>query len=201
MARARAIGAPRLMVWGAALGLLLVVVLPFGWILAQAIFPDIGAGSLAGGFSRVADILAEGGLARATFNTILLGVGVSALSAIIAVPLAAARAFFRLPRAVLWDILFLLPFMIPPYIATLGWIMTLQPGGYLAQLTGLDLGGFLFSLPGMIFVMAMACFPVVYFALSRSFEAVGGRFADVSRVFGAAPARAFWRVSLPLALP
>ncbi len=136
-----------------------------------------------------------------TFNTVLLGVAVVATSALLAVPLGVFRALFRVPFAPLWDVLLLVPFMIPPYIATLGWIMTLQPRGYLHQLAGFHLAPFLFSLGGMTLIMALNTFPVVYFAVSRTVEAVGARYSDVARLFGATPARAFWRVTLPLAAP
>ncbi|SOC00343.1 ABC transporter permease [Rhodobacter maris] len=185
-----------------ALALLSVIVAaPFLFILAQAIFPKIGAGSFAGPFSAMADVLGSGQLPRATLNTLIMGVGTVAVSAALAVPLAAIRALYRLPGAALWDLVFLVPFMIPPYIATLGWVMTGQPRGYLEQLTGQNIAGLLFSVPGIVIILGLHCFPVVYFALSRSFATIGGRFADVSRVFGAGPLRAFWRVTLPLALP
>lgn len=187
---------------GLTVGALCVIVgLPFLFILLQAIFPEIGRGSLAAPFSQIAAGFGAGDLPRETANTLLLGAGSVLLSALIAVPLAAARALYRLPGAAAWDLAFLAPFMIPPYIATLGWVMALQPHGYLQQLTGVNLAGFLFSVPGVVFVLTMNTFPVVYFALSRTFEAIGSRYADVSRVFGASPARAFWRVTLPLAAP
>ncbi|MNF09675.1 hypothetical protein D3C80_2103980 [compost metagenome] len=69
--------------------------------------------------------------------------------------------------------------------------MTLQPRGYLQQLLGFNLSQFLFSLFGMTLVMTFNTFPVVYFAVSRTVEAVGARYADVGRVFRAPPARAF----------
>ncbi|MBI1218659.1 MAG: ABC transporter permease subunit [Rhodobacteraceae bacterium] len=175
--------------------------LPFLFIVLQAIFPEIGAGSLADPFSHFASVLGADDLPRETLNTLILGAGTVALSAVIAIPLAALRALTRLPGAAFWDIAFLVPFMIPPYIASLGWILTLQPAGYLQQLTGINLAGFLFSVPGMTFVLTMNTFPVVYFALSRSFAAIGSRYAEVSRVSGATPLRAFRRVTLPLALP
>ncbi|WP_256374659.1 ABC transporter permease [Bordetella holmesii] len=50
-------------------------------------------------------------------------------------------------------------------------------------------------------MMGLSIFPVVYFAVSRSMAASGGRLAQVARVCGAGPYRAFLRVSLPLALP
>lgn len=184
-----------------AAALAVVVALPFLFILLQAVFPGIGAGSLAAPLSHLARVLGAGGLPEQTLNTLVLGGGVVLVSAAVAVPLAALRALFRLPGAVFWDLAFLVPFMIPPYIATLGWIMTLQPHGYLQQLLGVNLAGFLFSVPGMVFVMSMNAFPVVYFALSRAFVQVGARYSDVARVLGARPSRAFWRVTLPLATP
>jgi iron(III) transport system permease protein len=113
----------------------------------------------------------------------------------------AIRGLCRVPGAREWDVLFLIPFMIPPYIAALAWIMTLQPRGYLHQLVGFDLGGFLFSFPGIVFVMVLNLYPLIYFTVSRTVEAAGGRLADAARVFGASPARVLWRITLPLATP
>ena len=185
----------------AAVGLGLVVAVPFLFIVLQAIFPELGRGSLAAPFSAFAGALGDAKLIGMTGNTLLLGVLVVVLSALIAIPLAVARALFRVPGAIVWDVLFLIPFMIPPYIAVLGWIMTLQPRGYLEQLAGFNLTGFLFSVPGIVFIMTLNSFPVVYFAVSRTLETVGSRYADVARVFGASPMRAFWRVTLPLSTP
>ncbi|MBL0930639.1 MAG: iron ABC transporter permease, partial [Alphaproteobacteria bacterium] len=187
--------------WSAAAGLGLVVALPVAFVVLQAIYPEIGAGSLAKPFAHLPKLLDDPKLIRLTFNTLALGVGVSALAAAIAMPLAILRALYRVPFAKFWDVAMLVPFMIPPYIATLGWVMTLQPRGYAQQIFGFHLGPFLFSVWGMALVMALHTFPLVYFAVSRIVEAIGARWADVARVFGATPGRAFWRVTLPLATP
>lgn len=185
----------------ATLGLALVVAVPFAFIILQAIFPELGRGSLAAPFSRLAGTLGDARLLAMTGNTLLLGLGVAALSALVAVPLAVLRALFRVPGAMVWDLLMLVPFMIPPYIATLGWIMALQPRGYVQQLFGFNLAPFLFSIWGIVFVMMLNTFPVIYFAVSRTVEAVGSRYADVARVFGASGWRAFFRITLPLSTP
>jgi len=185
----------------ATLGLALVVAVPFAFIILQAIFPELGRGSLATPFSRLAGTLGDARLLAMTGNTLLLGLGVAALSALVAVPLAVLRALFRVPGAIVWDLLMLVPFMIPPYIATLGWIMALQPRGYVQQLFGFNLAPFLFSIWGIVFVMMLNTFPVIYFAVSRTVEAVGSRYADVARVFGASGWRAFFRITLPLSTP
>ncbi len=187
--------------WLAIAGLTVIVAVPFIAVVLQGIFPNIGQGSFAGPFSSLAATLFDSALIGMAGNTILLGGCVVLASALVAVPLGVFRALYRIPLAPLWDVLLLVPFMIPPYIATLGWIMTLQPRGYLQQIAGFNLAPFLFSLFGMTMVMAFNTFPVVYFAVSRTVEAVGARYADVGRVFGASPARAFFRITLPLSAP
>jgi iron(III) transport system permease protein len=187
--------------WLATAGLVLVVVVPFAAIVLQAIFPEIGQGSFAAPFSQFFATLGDSVLLTMSRNTLILGFSVVLLSALLAVPLGVCRALYKVPFAAFWDVVLLVPFMIPPYIATLGWIMTLQPRGYLQQLAGFNLAPVLFSLFGMTFVMAMNTFPVVYFAVSRTVEAVGSRYADIGRVFGASPARSFWRITLPLSAP
>ncbi len=198
---AKGTGAPVPAAWLAAVGLIVIVAFPFVAVMLQAVFPSLGQGSFAAPFSAIGKTLADETLIGMTANTIILGCAVVLASALIAVPLGVLRALYRIPFAPMWDVLLLTPFMIPPYIATLGWIMTLQPRGYLQQIAGFNLAPTLFSLAGMTVVMTFNTFPVVYFAVSRTVEAVGARYADVGRVFGASPARAFWRITLPLSAP
>nr|WP_249729836.1 iron ABC transporter permease [Chelatococcus sp. YT9] len=181
--------------------MLVVVALPLVFVLLQAIFPNLGSGSLAAPFSALVEAFSDSKLLGLTLNTITLGVVVVALSSLIAVPLGVIRALFRVPLASLWDVLLLVPFMIPPYIAALAWIMTLQPRGYLFQIAGFDLGKLLFSFWGVAIVMTLNVFPAIYFAVSRTVGAIGTRLTDAARVSGATPLRAFLRVTLPLSAP
>ena len=191
----------RSFLWASSIGLLVVVALPALFIVLVAIFPKIGSGSLAAPFTHLIATVSDPELIKLARNTVLLGLGTVCVAALLAVPLAALRALFRVPGALIWDLLMLVPFMIPPYIAALSWIMTLQPRGYLQQLTGVNLDWLLFSVPGIMILMALNTFPVVYFILSRTFETVGARYSDVGRVFGAGAWRAFRRITLPLATP
>jgi iron(III) transport system permease protein len=191
----------RLLTWFAGISLTVIVVVPFVFIILQAVFPMLGRGSFAAPFVHLREVLADPALIRMAGNTVALGCAVMAVAALIAVPLALLRALFRVPLARFWDVVMLVPFMIPPYIATLGWIMTAQPRGYLQQLAGFNIAPVLFSFWGTSAIMGFATFPLVYFAVSRTVEAVGSRYADVSRVFGASPATALWRVTLPLSTP
>lgn len=181
--------------------LLLLVAMPMGFVLLQAVFPQVVEGSLAQPFSAFSEQLSDPRLWSQLRDTLIVGIGVALVCAAIGIPLGALRGLFALPCARLWDLLFLLPFLLPPYIAALSWMLALQPSGYLEQLTPLTLSGLLFSLPGVILVMSLNIFPVVYFAVSRSVAGGGSRLAEVARVHGAGPWRAFWRITLPLAAP
>ena len=100
MAKATATGAQgsALLKWIATFGLLLVVAVPCLFIVIQAIFPDIGSGSLAAPFSLFIKTLSDPALFLLAGNTLVLGVGTVVFAALFAVPLAALRALFRVAR-------------------------------------------------------------------------------------------------------
>ncbi|WBU47218.1 iron ABC transporter permease [Kosakonia pseudosacchari] len=181
--------------------LLILVALPLLFILLQAVFPHFSSGEFGGAFSAIPTLLAEPQLPAMFGGTLQIACGVALCSALIGLPLGVARGLFDLPCPKLLDLLFLIPFLTPPYIAALSWMLVLQTQGYLMQLTGLDLNNLLFSKSGIILVMTLNIFPVVYFAVSRSLLASGQRLAQVARVHGATPWRAFCHITLPLLSP
>ncbi|WAH52908.1 iron ABC transporter permease [Pseudescherichia vulneris] len=181
--------------------LAILVALPLLFIVLQAIFPQFSAGSLSGAFSGIAPQLRDPQLPAMLGGTLWIAAGVALLSALIGLPLGVMRGLFNLPAPRLWDLIFLIPFLTPPYIAALSWMLVLQTNGYLDQLTGIDLNDLLFSRSGIMLVMTLNIFPVVYFAVSRSLLASGQRLARVARVHGATAWRAFWHITLPMVAP
>lgn len=181
--------------------LVLLVALPLLFIILQAIFPHFSSGLWLDAFAGVSPLLDDPQLPAMLGGTLTIAAGVAILSALIGLPLGVARGMFRLPLAKLWDVLFLIPFLTPPYIAALSWMLVLQTQGYLQQFTGINLNDLLFSRSGIILVMTLNIFPVVYFAVSRSLLASGQRLALVGRVHGATAWRAFWHITLPMVSP
>lgn len=181
--------------------LLVLVALPLLFIILQAVFPQFSAGSLEGAFSGIAPLFSDPQLPAMFGGTLQIAAGVALLSACLGLPLGVARGLFNLPCPRMWDLLFLIPFLTPPYIAALSWMLVLQTNGYLAQLLGFDLNALLFSKTGIVLVMTLNIFPVVYFAVSRSLLASGQRLALVARVHGASAWRAFYHVTLPMLSP
>ncbi|MEE9652144.1 iron ABC transporter permease [Enterobacter soli] len=181
--------------------LVILVAFPLSFIALQAVFPQFNAGDFSGTFSGVRTLLAEPQLPAMLGGTLQIAIGVALVSALIGFPLGVARGLLNLPAPRLWDLLFLIPFLTPPYIAALSWMLVLQTNGYLQQITGINLNDVLFSKTGIVLVMALNIFPVVYFAVSRSLLASGQRLALVARVHGASAARAFWHITLPMLSP
>ena len=62
-------------------------------------------------------------------NSLLLGVCVVLCSTVIAVPTAYLLARTQLKKHSWLDIVFMIPFMTPPYIASMGWILFMQKKG------------------------------------------------------------------------
>ncbi len=181
--------------------LVMLVALPLVFILLQAIFPHFSAGSLGDAFGGVSALLADPQLPAMLGGTLWIAAGVALVSVMIGLPLGILRGMFSLPLPRLWDLLLFDPFLTPPYISALSWMLALQSQGYLQQLTGWQLNDLLFSRSGIVLVMTFNIFPVVYFAVSRSLLAGGTRLAVVARVHGASAWRAFWHVTLPMLSP
>lgn len=63
---------------------------------------------------------------RTVSNSLLLGVCVVLCSTVIAMPTAFLLARTKLSRHRWLDIVFMIPFMTPPYIASMGWVLFMQ---------------------------------------------------------------------------
>lgn len=181
--------------------MLTLIGLPMLAILLYALFPHINVWSLAAPFSALLPNLMDAQLIGATLNSLRLALGVTLVSCVIALPLAFRRAQMEARWGRLWDAALLVPFLIPPYIGALSWMQLLQVNGFSEQLLGFNLAGFLYSFPGIVTVMALHLFPMIYFATSKAFAVIGSRYADVARVFGGAPLQIFARIHLPMILP
>jgi len=181
--------------------LIVIVGFPVLAILLFAIFPHINELSLAAPFSALLPNLANEKLIEATLNSLRLAISVTIIAAIIAVPLAYMRSRFPDRLGKTCDAMFLIPFLIPPYIGSLAWMQLLQRNGFVEQVLGFNLSGFLYSFPGIVTVMALHLFPLIYFTTASVFSVIGRKYGDVAKVFGGSMMTVFWRIDLPMALP
>lgn len=138
---------------------------------------------------------------RKTFvNTMILGVLVVLITTIIAMPLAFIMTKTQLGKHKWLEIVLMIPFMTPPYIASMGWILFMQPNGYWDQFIKLPikLNDHFFNLFGMVMVMSLQVFPFLYLILKNALVKISRSKEEAAYVHGGRSFYTFRKVTLPL---
>lgn len=133
-------------------------------------------------------------------NSLLLGMLVVLVSTIIAAPLAYLFSRTRFVRYRFFDIIFMIPFMTPPYIASMGWILFMQKRGLLQQFIPAMAGSenCFFSLGGLVLVMSLHVFPFMLTMLKNAMLNIPSSLEESGAVFGAGFVRRLRKIFLPL---
>ena len=98
-------------------------------------------------------------------------------------------------------------FVTPPFLGAFAWTLLAGPNaGALNKLyralTGSEEALFnIFTMAGLIFVMALYSFPYVFSMIANVFELISSDLEDAAEILGANKWRTAWTVTLPLALP
>lgn len=133
-------------------------------------------------------------------NSILLGVLVVIVSTMIATPLALILVRTKFSKQKWLDIVFMIPFMTPPYIASMGWILFMQKRGLLQQLfpwTG-SISESFFSLAGLTLAMSLHVFPFMTTILKNAMLNINGSLEESGAVCGAGAWYRLRKITLPL---
>jgi putative spermidine/putrescine transport system permease protein len=131
-------------------------------------------------------------------TTIRVSVIVTAACVLMGIPMAwrLARMTSRWKSALV--VLMVLPLFVGTTTRTAGWMILFAKGGLLDRLTGLQL---MYAEPAVIAGIIAINLPFTALTLQSVFEGIDPRLEEAAASMGAAPARAFWRVVFPLALP
>lgn len=186
--------------WGLGLAAVLgAVLLPIAVVLAHLFVPT---GDL---WAHLASTV----LPRYVANTLWLIAGVGALTLIGGVGAAWLVSLCRFPGRQFFSWALLLPFAMPAYVIAYTYTGMLDFSGPVQ--TGLrDLFGWsaddyripnIRSLTGAIVMLSLVLYPYVYLLSRSAFLEQSICSLEVSRTLGCTPAKAMWRVALPLARP
>ncbi|MFC4737863.1 ABC transporter permease [Bacillus daqingensis] len=175
--------------------LTLLVFMPLVLVIMRAVTPE-GTFEGFGAFS----ILGEGMYQEILLNSLLLGFGVVILSSLIAAPLAFFMARTELGKHRWIDIVLIIPFMTPPYIGAMGWILSMQSNGYAEQLFPFlaPVTPLFFTYFGMVLVMSLHLFPFIYLIMRNNLENIGGRLEEAGLIHGGSFGYRLRRIVLPL---
>lgn len=137
-------------------------------------------------------------------NTLVIGVVVTVLSTLVALPMAyfVARVDMRFKPLILS--LSIIPLISPPFIGAYAWVILFGRSGifthYLGEWTGLGMPP-LYGYFGVILALVLSNFTYVFLFVQGALAAVDPHLEESARVMGASRARILRTIVLPLALP
>lgn len=172
-----------------------LILCPLITVFAQAVITD-GRLNLYQAWATI--IIADN--VETVCNSLLLGICVVLCSTLIAVPTAYLLARTQLAKHGWLDIIFMIPFMTPPYIASMGWILFMQKRGLFQQLfpwTGAWSEGF-FCFGGLVLVMSLHVFPFLMTMLKNAILNIPASLEESGAVFGADFGMRLRRIFAPL---
>jgi iron(III) transport system permease protein len=183
--------------------LALLVVLPFGWLAYYAFTTPEGEVTIANFTALVTDP----SLAAPIRTTLILAVCVSLASVVVAMPLAWLVARTDIPARRTIRILMTASFVTPPFLGAIAWEILAAPNSGILNRLWRDLAGAetalfnIYSLPGLIFVIACYTTPFVFVLLANALDRIPAELEDAAGILGAPPFRILRDVTLPLVLP
>ncbi|KPV56474.1 ABC transporter permease [Paenibacillus sp. A3] len=177
--------------------LAVLVVVPLFFIFLTSVYPEQTLD-----LSAPLRTILENKLGEVFWNSIWLGLCVVLGTTALALPLAWILAKTSLGRHAWLDIVLLIPFMTPPYIGSMGWILFMQKNGYMEQLLPFTEAWTpkFFSVFGMVAIMSLHLFPFLYLILRNALLQIGGSKEDAAAVHGGRFFYSFRRIVLPLLL-
>lgn len=180
-----------------------LIAYPIAQVFGQSFVGDNGDLTL----SNYGVLATEPQLLEATLNSLWIATGTTVASLLIALPLAWLVARSDMPFRGFFRATALLTFAAPSFIAALGWILLLGPNGgalneMLMSLLGLETAPFnIFTPWGIIFVLALFSYPLVFMPVSAALEGVDPAMEHAAAGLGASRLRVIRTVTLPLVLP
>jgi iron(III) transport system permease protein len=194
---------PTFPVWiGAALLLVFLMLLPLGAIFRTSLWDDKGFT-----FTRYLEVFANAAFLKAIWNTVIISTWVGAISVVIGGLLAWLVTRTDLPWKKTIRALVMASFVTPPFLGAFAWTLLAGPNaGSLNKLyraiTGSEEALFnIFTMSGLIFVMALYSFPYVFSMIANVCELISSDLEDAAEILGANKWHIAWTVTLPLAMP
>ncbi len=185
-----------------ALALVVLILLPLGWLATMSVTGASGPtlGHYARAFSDVAVL-------RALRNTVVLAFWVGVVSVAVGTPMAWLCARTDMPGAGVLRGLILASFVTPPFLGAFAWVMLAGPNAGILNRLYRGLTGAtdpvvdIFTMTGLVFVIALYTLPYVFIMLSNTLALIASDLEEAASILGARRFHVALTVTLPLILP
>jgi iron(III) transport system permease protein len=185
--------------------LCVLVVLPVSWLAVYSVSDRTGAFTL----DNFRQLFTNPDFVNPLITTIVVAVSSSLICCAVAAPMGwlVARSDMPLRRAI--RALVMASFVTPPFLGAIAWELLAAPNSGLLNklyraLTGAPQDEYLlniYSLAGLIFVIASYTFPYVFVLVANALDRIPGDLEDASSILGGRAWVTARRVTIPLALP
>lgn len=175
------------------------IVLPLGFVIETSFVGSDGVFSLA----SYQHLFREENL-KAILNSLLLGISVVGMSSLIALPCAYILSRTKLRKFYILDILLMIPFMIPPYINSMGWMEFMGRNGILVRWNPVFkplCSYFSTTFFGMVFIMSLHTAPFLMTMMKNAFLSFPRSLDDANSIYSDSKLRSALHVGLPILLP
>ncbi|MGH7835471.1 MAG: ABC transporter permease [Candidatus Binatia bacterium] len=194
---------PTFPVWvGAALFLVFLMVLPLGWIVVSSVWGEKGLT-----FLPYVRVFSEEAYLKATWNTLIISFWVGVIAVVVGAMLGWLVTRTDLPWKRTIRALVMASFVTPPFLGAFAWTLLAGPNAgalnkLYRSLTGSDEALInIFTMQGLIFVMALYSFPYVFSMIANVSELISSDLEDAANILGASKWKVALTVTLPLTLP
>lgn len=191
---------------------IVLLMAPFFMLIAFAfLYPLLSLLSLsvtepAPGLSNYAKILDNPVYGKVLLRTVWIAVLVSALSLVLAFPVAMAMVSSKGPMALFITACVLLPFWSSVLVRTAAWAVLLQRNGIInsaLQFLGITSEPIrlLYTQGAVVVAMTHVLMPFMVLPIYGALRNIPADYGRAAAICGAGPFRRFWEVTFPLALP
>ncbi len=195
----------KLVLYGIALVLCVLIVLPMSWLIYYAFVDKNGAFT----FGNFVTLVNDPTLLDPLITTFTLAFSTSLICCIVAAPMGwlVARTDMPLRRTV--RLLVTASFVTPPFLGAIAWELLAAPNsGLLNKIYRVVTGAAadehllnIYSFSGLIFVIACYTFPYVFVLVANALDRTPGELEDASSILGGSTWVTARRVTIPLVLP
>ena len=194
------------MLYGFALALILLIVLPMSWLVYYA-FIDNRTGAIT--LSNFARLFSESTFIDPLITTFVLATSTSVICCLVAAPMGWLVARTDMPLGRTTRLMVTASFVTPPFLGAIAWELLAAPNSGLINqayraLTGAPADDHLFniySFSGLTFVISCYTFPYVFVLVANALDRTPGDLEDASSILGGSAWDTARRVTIPLALP
>ena len=205
MARPGRLDLSRPVMFALAAVLCVLIVLPVSWLVYYAFTGRDGAPSL----DNFIALFGDPAFTEPMLTTLTIAVSVGIACCAVAAPMGWLVARTDMPFAHSIRSLVMASFVTPPFLGAIAWEILAAPNSGILNQWYRDLSGAprevhlfnIYSLPGVIFVIACYTFPYVFVLVSNALERIPGDLEDASSILGGRAWHTARRVTVPLAMP